>query len=56
MKTYRITLEQISTGRRAPSMIVRKATEAEARDYAEDAIRQSPTPDDLRVVEIMARP
>ena len=55
MDTFTITLEQISTGIRSASMVVRKETEAQAREYAETAIRQSATPDDLRVVEIVAR-
>ena len=52
METYRITIERVSTGERAPSMVVRKASEDEAREYAEAAIRQSATPDDLRVAAI----
>lgn len=52
MNTYTIILEQISTGKTVPSMIVRKATEAEARAYAEAAIADQP---DLRVFKIEAR-
>lgn len=55
MNVYRITLERISTGEKAPSMITRQPTEEAAREYAEAAIRQSATPDDLRVVEIEVR-
>ena len=56
MSVYRITLERISTGERAPSLIVRAKDEAAAREHTETAIRQSPTPDDLVVIEIVARP
>ena len=55
MNTYRITLERISTGEKAPSMIVRQPSEDAAREYAEAAIRQAGD-DDLRVFEIYARP
>jgi hypothetical protein len=54
MTVYRITLERISTGERAGSMVTRQASEAAAWAYAEDAIRGSPDPDDLRVVEVKA--
>jgi hypothetical protein len=56
VNVYTITLERISTGERAPSMVTRQANEGAARIYAEDAIRGSPEPDDLRVVEVKARP
>jgi hypothetical protein len=56
MTVYRITLERISTGERAGSMVTRQASEAAARAYAEDAIRGAPEPDDLRVVGVEARP
>jgi hypothetical protein len=46
MTVYRITLECISTGERAPSMVTRQASEDAARAYA----------DDLWVVEVEARP
>jgi hypothetical protein len=55
VNVYTITLERISTGERAPSMVTRQASEAEARAYVDDAIRGSPEPDDLRVVEVEAR-
>jgi len=55
MTMYRITLERISTGERAPSLVVREPTEQAARKFAVHAIRESPTPDDLRVVEVEAR-
>ena len=55
MNTYRITLERISTGEKAPLMIVRQPSEDAAREYAETAIRQSGD-HDLRVFEIYARP
>jgi hypothetical protein len=55
MTVYRITLERIRTGERSPSMVTRQASEDAARAYAEDAIRQSPEPDDLRVVAVEAR-
>lgn len=52
---YTITLERISTGERAASMVTRQASEGAARAYAEDAIRQSPDLDDLWVVAVEAR-
>jgi hypothetical protein len=52
MNTYRITLERISTGEKAPSMIVRQPSEEAAREYAEKAIAGQL---DLRVAEIAAR-
>jgi hypothetical protein len=56
MTVYRITLERISTGERAGSMVTRQASEDAAEAFAEDAIRGAPEPDDLRVVEVKARP
>lgn len=53
MNVYRITLERISTGERAPSMVTRQPSEDDARKYAEDAIKSDP---DLRVYEVLARP
>ena len=50
---FTISLENTKTGEVAPSMIVRKATEVEAREYAEDAIANHP---DLRVHSIASRP
>ena len=55
MTVYRITLERISTGERAPPLVVREPTEQAAREFAVHAIRESPTPDDLRVVEVETR-
>jgi hypothetical protein len=55
MNVYYITLERISTGERASSMVTRQANEDAARAYAQDAIRQSPDADDLWVVEVEAR-
>lgn len=52
MNVYRITLERISTGETAPSMVTRQASEEEAREYAENAIKSDP---DLRVFKISAR-
>jgi hypothetical protein len=52
---YTITLERISTGERAGSMVTRQASEDAARAYAEDAIRQSPDANDLWVVSVEAR-
>ena len=52
MNTYRITLERISTGEIAPSMVTRQPTKEAAREYAEKAIADQP---DLRVAEIVAR-
>jgi hypothetical protein len=49
---YTITLERLSTGERAASMLLRVATEAEARQAAERAIAGDR---DLRVVEIRSR-
>jgi hypothetical protein len=56
MNVYRITLERVSTGERASSMVTRQASEDAARSYADDAIRQSPDADDLWVVAGEARP
>jgi hypothetical protein len=56
VNVYCVTLERVSTGERAPSLIVRKASEDEARSSAQDAIRQqSPDAVDLRVVTVDAR-
>jgi hypothetical protein len=52
MFIYTISLEQISTGKVSTSMLVRKATEADARAYAEAAIAGQ---SDLRVAKIEAR-
>jgi hypothetical protein len=52
---YTITLERISTGERAASMVTRQASEEAARAYAQDAIRQSPDANDLWVVSVEAR-
>lgn len=56
MNVYTITLERISTGERAGSMVTRQASDDDARAYAQDAIRQSPDADDLWVVAVEARP
>jgi hypothetical protein len=56
MTVYRVTLERISTGERAGSMVTRQASEEAARAYAEDAIRSAPEPNDLRIVAVEARP
>jgi hypothetical protein len=53
---YTITLERISTGERAASMVTRQVSEDAARAYAQDAIRQSPDAGDLWVVAVEARP
>jgi hypothetical protein len=55
MTVYRNTLERISTCDRAPSRVMRQASEDAARAYAAAAIRQSPEPDDLRVVAVEPR-
>ena len=49
---YRIDIEHVSTGKRADSITTRAASEAEARRKAEDEIRHSPTPNDLRVATV----
>jgi hypothetical protein len=54
MNVFYITLERISTGERAQSLVTRQASEEAARAYAQDAIRQSPDADDLWVVEVEA--
>jgi hypothetical protein len=56
MNVWTITLERVSTGEQSFSMVTRQASEADARAYAEAAIRGSPEPDDLRVVALEARP
>jgi hypothetical protein len=48
---YRITLKRISTGEVSLCMIVRKATEAEAWEFAEAAVQHD---DDLLVAEVEA--
>jgi hypothetical protein len=53
---YYITLERISTGEQAQSLVTRQASEEAARANAEDAIRQSPDAGDLWVVDVEARP
>jgi hypothetical protein len=55
MNVYYITLEPISTGERAWSMVTRQASEAAARAYAEAAIR-AVGGGDLWVVAVEARP
>ena len=52
MNVYTITLENIRTGEIAPSMLVRKTSEDEARKTAEAAIAKMP---DLRIYEIAVR-
>jgi hypothetical protein len=56
MNVYYITLERISTGERAGSMVTRQASADAAQTYAQDAIRQSPEANDLWVVAVEARP
>jgi hypothetical protein len=56
MNVYYITLERISTGERAQSLVTRQATEEAARAFAQDAILHSPDADDLWVVAVEARP
>jgi hypothetical protein len=56
VNVYYITLERISTGERAPSMVTRQASEDAARAYADDAIRQSLDADDLWIVAVEVRP
>ena len=53
--TYTITIERISTGETAPSMVTRQASEAAARAYAEAAIAAQPDAADYRVHAIAAR-
>jgi hypothetical protein len=52
---FQITVERISTGEVGSGGIVRCETAAQAIEYAEAGICQSPTPDDLRVVEVKPR-
>jgi hypothetical protein len=54
LTAYSVKLEQISTGKQADIMVVYGASEDEARRQAEDQIRRSPTPNDLRVATITA--
>jgi Domain of unknown function DUF29 len=49
---YRVDIERVSTGKRADSITTRAASEDEARRNAEDEIRHSSTPNDLRVATI----
>jgi hypothetical protein len=55
MNVYTITLERISTGERAGSMLTRQVSEEATWGYAQDAIRQSPDAGDLWVVAVEAR-
>ena len=55
MNVYHITLEEIATGRTAPSMVTRQPDEAAARAYAEDAIRQCGKVGEFRVSAITVR-
>jgi hypothetical protein len=55
MNVYHITLEEIATGRTAPSMVTRQPDEAAARAYAEDAIRQCGKVGEVRVSAITVR-
>jgi Domain of unknown function DUF29 len=45
MNVWHTTLERLSAGERAPSMVTRQASEAAARAYAQDAIPGAPEPD-----------
>jgi hypothetical protein len=45
---WRLDFEHISTGKPANSMTTHAASEAEARRKADEIIRRSPTPNDLR--------
>ena len=54
MNTYRITLERISTGEKAPSMIVRQPATEEAVSASMRRRRLRGKPD-LRVAEIAVR-
>jgi hypothetical protein len=54
-RTFTPSLERISTGERAASMVTRQVSEDAARAYAQDAIRQSPDAGDLWVVAVEAR-
>lgn len=55
MNVYRITLEEIATGRTSPSMVTRQVSEADAREYAEAAIRSQGKQAELRVAAIELR-
>lgn len=49
---YRVDIEHVSTGEQVDSITTRAASEDEARRKAEDEIRHSPTPNDLRVATV----
>jgi hypothetical protein len=55
MTTWTITIERISTGYTAPTMVTRQDSESAARAYAEAAIAAQPDAADLRVHAIAAR-
>lgn len=55
MTVFQITIERISTGEVGSGGIVRCETEDQAREHAAEGIRQSPTPDDFRIVEVKPR-
>jgi hypothetical protein len=54
MNVYTVILRRISTGEVSPSFLVRKQTEAEARVYAEAALKAA-NEIDLEVAEIQPR-
>ena len=56
MNVHYITLERISTGERARSMVTRQASEEAARAYTQAAIRDAGEAADLCVVAVEARP
>jgi hypothetical protein len=61
MNVYTVTLENVATGAKAPSMIVRRETEAEVLEYVADLLAACRTGPSghlyavLRVAEIVAR-
>lgn len=55
MQVFTITLERLSTGEKAPSLLFRGETETAAREYVQSIIDRQPDASDLRVFSITAR-
>ena len=55
MCTFTITIERVTTGETAPSLVTRQPDEAAARAYAEAAIAAQADAADLRVHSISER-
>jgi hypothetical protein len=56
MNVYTITLERVSTGETAPSLLHHCEAEGEARAYVEGVIAMQMDANDQRIAEIKVRP